>query len=84
MLRELLGILDEAVTAGQNVTYTRDAGEAIAAARTGEGGAQLALLLNATPTAAMRDVARAGERMPQKSTYFYPKLLSGLVVNPLW
>ena len=32
----------------------------------------------------IRDVARAGGRMPQKSTYFYPKLITGLVVNPLW
>lgn len=84
VLREVLGIADEAVTAGQHVTYTRDAAEARAAVSTGAGGAQLAILLNATPTTAMRDVARAGERMPQKSTYFYPKLLSGLVINPLW
>jgi uncharacterized protein (DUF1015 family) len=32
----------------------------------------------------MRDVAQAGDRMPQKSTYFYPKLITGLVINPLW
>jgi uncharacterized protein (DUF1015 family) len=29
-------------------------------------------------------VARAGDRMPQKSTYFYPKLITGLVINPVW
>ncbi|HEY7849894.1 MAG TPA: hypothetical protein VIC27_07490, partial [Ktedonobacterales bacterium] len=33
---------------------------------------------------AIRDVARAGDRMPQKSTYFYPKLITGLLINPLW
>jgi uncharacterized protein (DUF1015 family) len=44
----------------------------------------LALLLNPTPPAAIRDVALAGDRMPQKSTYFYPKLLTGLTINPLW
>jgi uncharacterized protein (DUF1015 family) len=84
VLREVLGIADEAVRAGQHVTYTRDAGAAVGATRSGEGGAQLAVLLRATPPAAMRDVARAGDRMPQKSTYFYPKLISGLVINPLW
>ncbi|MBF6589056.1 MAG: DUF1015 domain-containing protein [Ktedonobacterales bacterium] len=84
VLREALGISDEAVRAGQHVSYTRDAAEAMAAVRSGADGARLAVLLNATPPAALRDVARAGDRMPQKSTYFYPKLVSGLVINPLW
>ena len=35
------------------------------------------------PGGAFRDISLAGERMPPKSTYFYPKLLSGLVINPL-
>lgn len=82
LLREALGISDEAVRGGERVTYSRDAAEAAGAVRA--GGAGLAVLLNATPPAALRDVARAGERMPQKSTYFYPKLISGLVINPLW
>jgi uncharacterized protein (DUF1015 family) len=46
-------------------------------------GADLAFLLEATPVRAVTEVARAGEVMPQKSTYFYPKALSGLLVNPL-
>ena len=46
--------------------------------------AQLAALLNPTPPAQVRDVALASDRMPQKSTYFYPKLITGLVINPLW
>jgi uncharacterized protein (DUF1015 family) len=77
-----LGVGEEAVRAGEHVTYTRDAEAAIAAVRAGE--AELAFLLAPTPPAAIRDVARAGDRMPQKSTYFYPKLITGLVVNPLW
>ena len=44
----------------------------------------LAALVAPTPPSAIRDVARAGDHMPQKSTYFYPKLITGLVVNPLW
>ncbi|HEV8190664.1 MAG TPA: hypothetical protein VGP82_04160, partial [Ktedonobacterales bacterium] len=81
---EGLGIGAEAVRSGDYVSYTRDAEEATSAVRGGTGGAQLALLLNPTPPAAIRDVARAGDRMPQKSTYFYPKLIAGLVINPLW
>lgn len=79
-----LGVTPGAVRAGEHVTYTRDAEAAAVAVRTGANGAQLAALLNATPPAAIRDVARAGDRMPQKSTYFYPKLITGLIMNPLW
>ncbi len=84
ILAQSLGINAEAVRAGEGVTYTRDADAAIEAVRKGERGAQLAFLLNPTPPTAIRDVARAGDRMPQKSTYFYPKLITGLVINPLW
>jgi uncharacterized protein (DUF1015 family) len=42
------------------------------------------LLLNGTRVRQIRDVALADDRMPQKSTYFYPKLITGLVINPLW
>jgi uncharacterized protein (DUF1015 family) len=83
-LARALGINEEAVRGGEHVTYTRDAKVAIEAVRTGENGAQLAFLLNPTPPTAIRDVARAGDRMPQKSTYFYPKLITGLLINPIW
>jgi uncharacterized protein (DUF1015 family) len=79
-----LGVNEEAVRVGDQVTYTRDAWAVIEAVRSGENGAQLAFLLNPTPPAAIRDVARAGDRMPQKSTYFYPKLITGLLINPIW
>ncbi|HEX6543497.1 MAG TPA: DUF1015 domain-containing protein [Ktedonobacterales bacterium] len=84
VLDAALSVTPEAVRAGEHVTYTRDAEAAEAAVRTGSNGTQLAVLLNATPPEAIRDVARAGDRMPQKSTYFYPKLVTGLVINPLW
>jgi uncharacterized protein (DUF1015 family) len=48
-----------------------------------EEGAQLAFLMNPTHISEVRDVANSGEKMPQKSTYFYPKLLSGLVINKI-
>ncbi len=49
----------------------------------GTGFAQLAVMVRPTPLDAVRDVSRAGELMPQKSTFFYPKLATGLFVNPL-
>jgi uncharacterized protein (DUF1015 family) len=81
---EALGVTPEDIRAGDRVTYTRDADAAVAAVRAGTDGATLTALLNPTPPEAMRDVAQAGDRMPQKSTYFYPKLITGLVINPLW
>jgi uncharacterized protein (DUF1015 family) len=54
---------------------------------TGAGGgknfAQLAVIVKPTPLAAVRDVSRANQLMPQKSTFFYPKLATGLFMNPL-
>lgn len=49
----------------------------------GKGFAQLAIIVRPTPLAAVRDVSRAGELMPQKSTFFYPKIATGLFINPL-
>ena len=49
----------------------------------GAGFAQLAVILRPTPLDAVRDVSRANELMPQKSTFFYPKLATGLFINPL-
>jgi len=48
-----------------------------------EEGADAAFLLKPLPVSSLEQVAQAGERMPAKSTYFYPKALSGLVINPL-
>ncbi|MBZ0172646.1 MAG: hypothetical protein K8E66_09730, partial [Phycisphaerales bacterium] len=56
-------------------------------AETGAGGgsgfAQLALIVRPTPMQAVRDVSHANELMPQKSTFFFPKLATGLFINPL-
>jgi uncharacterized protein (DUF1015 family) len=46
------------------------------------GSADVAFLLEGTPVAAIEAVARDGDVMPQKSTYIYPKALTGLVINP--
>ena len=65
----------------KNLTYVKLEKEAVDAVRKGE--AQCAFLLNPTRVTEIRDVAAAGEKMPQKSTYFYPKLITGLVMNEL-
>jgi uncharacterized protein (DUF1015 family) len=65
----------------QDVRYTADLDEAIAAVD--EGSAQAAFLLRPTPIEQVFEVAQRGEVMPQKSTYFFPKLLSGLLFHPL-
>ena len=50
--------------------------------RTATDGADAAFLLEPTPVASIAAVAATGDVMPQKSTYFYPKALTGLVINP--
>jgi hypothetical protein len=63
------------------ITYIRDAHEAVARVRS--GAADLAILVNPTRVKQVAAVARAGERMPEKSTYFFPKAPTGLVLRPL-
>ncbi|HEV8402535.1 MAG TPA: DUF1015 domain-containing protein [Candidatus Limnocylindrales bacterium] len=81
-LERLAGIDAEAV-AGGAVAYTKSADEAIDLVDAGLDGADAAFLLEPTPVASVAAVARDGDVMPQKSTYFYPKALTGLVINPL-
>lgn len=79
-LERLAGIDAEAVGNGA-IEYTKSAADAIAAVEA-DSGVDAAFLLEPTPVAAIEDVAREGDVMPQKSTYFYPKALTGLVINP--
>ena len=79
ILKDLLGISMEAQEQKRNLNYVRDAQEAYQSVL--KGHAQLAFVMNATKIHQVRSVARAGFTMPQKSTYFYPKLVSGLVMN---
>jgi uncharacterized protein (DUF1015 family) len=79
-LDRLAGIDADAVADGA-VGYTKSAEDAIAAVETGSG-ADAAFLLEPTPVVSIEAVAREGDVMPQKSTYFYPKALTGLVINP--
>ncbi len=79
-LERLLGIDADAVAAGA-IDYTKSAADAVAAVDANDG-VDVAFLLEGTPVAAIEAVAREGDVMPQKSTYFYPKALTGLVINP--
>ena len=81
ILDAALGIDAAAVAAGGFVAYTRDLGEAVSAVA--DGTAQAAFLLGRPTVAEIKDVSLAGDVMPQKSTFFYPKLLSGLVLRDL-
>ncbi len=81
VLERLVGIDKAAVAAGR-VVYTKSAEEAITWVDGGADGADVAFLLEPTPVASIVAVAGQGDVMPQKSTYFYPKPLTGLVINP--
>jgi uncharacterized protein (DUF1015 family) len=81
-LEHVLGIDAAAVAGGERITYVKSAVEAAALVASGERGADAAFLLEPTPVASILAVARDGDVMPQKSTYFYPKALTGLVLNP--
>ena len=76
VLDRLLGLDAEKVREQTNIRYLRDAGEAVEQVRRGE--ADVAFLTNPVTMEQLREVAFAGAVMPQKSTDFYPKLLSGL------
>jgi uncharacterized protein (DUF1015 family) len=81
LLEQVLGISEEAIRNQQNITYIRDADEAMDRVR--QQGANVAFLMNPVRVQQVRDIAFAGEVMPQKSTDFYPKLLSGLTIYAL-
>jgi uncharacterized protein (DUF1015 family) len=78
ILEKGLGITAEAVTAEKNVVYEREIDNAIAAVDRGQ--AQLACLLNPVRVQQVVEIALGGDVLPQKSTDFYPKLLSGLAI----
>ena len=81
LLEGVLGISEEAIRDQKNVRYIRDISEAMAQVRS--GAANVAFLMNPARMSQVRDIAFAGEVMPQKSTDFYPKLLTGLTIYAL-
>jgi len=81
LLEGVLGLSEESIRNQQNLSYLRDTAESINAVRS--GNANVAFLMNPCRMEQVRDIAFAGEVLPQKSTDFFPKLLSGLTIYAL-
>jgi uncharacterized protein (DUF1015 family) len=84
LLEGVLNLSEESIRNQENISYVRDASEALSRVRAAGGPrADIAFLMNPCRMAQVRNIAFAGEVMPQKSTDFYPKLLSGLTIYAL-
>jgi len=85
ILEELLGIDQEKLAEGENLQYVKDTPNAItdSIAQIDAGQKQAAFFMNPVKMQQLKTVTEAGERMPQKSTYFYPKVYTGLTINKL-
>jgi uncharacterized protein (DUF1015 family) len=81
-LERLAGIDPNAVATSGRLAFTKSVDEALTAVDTRVDDADAAFLLEPTPLSSITAAAREGDVMPQKSTYFYPKALTGLVINP--
>jgi uncharacterized protein (DUF1015 family) len=81
LLKGALGMTEDDISHFNGLDYARTPEEATAKVDAGEADA--AFFMSPTPVERVRDVAAAGENMPPKSTYFYPKVLTGMVFNPL-
>jgi uncharacterized protein (DUF1015 family) len=80
LLENVLKLSEESIRDQQNLSYVRDAAEALAHVQSGGPRANIVFLMNPCRVSQVRDIAFAGDVMPQKSTDFYPKLLSGLAI----
>jgi uncharacterized protein (DUF1015 family) len=81
LLKGALGLSDEDISHLKDFWYARSSEEAVSLVQSDEY--EVAFLMRPTPVSQVRDVAASQENMPPKSTYFYPKLLTGLLFNPL-
>jgi uncharacterized protein (DUF1015 family) len=81
VLRGALRMSEDDISHLRGLKYSKDLADAIDAVQTGRADA--GFFMRATPVEAVREVAETGESMPPKSTYFYPKVPTGLVFNPL-
>ena len=82
ILKRGMGMTAEDVEAKRGIGYAKSAGEALETIDD-DGDYQAAFLLRPTPVDQVREVAAAGETMPPKSTFFFPKVPTGIVFNPL-
>lgn len=85
ILEKILGIGDEQLAGESNIEYIKDIGEAVdgAITKVDSGEKQVLFFMNPTKVEQVKQVAAANEKMPQKSTFFYPKIFSGLTINKL-
>ncbi len=81
LLEQTLGLSHESIARAENIRYLRESDEAIRQVRDGE--AEIAFLIKPVTLEQLRDISLSGDVMPQKSTDFYPKLLSGLAIYAL-
>jgi uncharacterized protein (DUF1015 family) len=81
VLKGALKMSEDDISHLRGLDYSKDLADAIDAVETGR--ADVGFFMRATPVEQVREVAEAGESMPPKSTYFYPKVPTGLVFNPL-
>jgi uncharacterized protein (DUF1015 family) len=83
LLEKVLNLSEESIRNQQNLSYVRETADALSQVRDTGARANIAFLVNPCRIRQVRDIAFAGEVMPQKSTDFYPKLLSGLAIYAL-
>jgi len=85
ILEQILGIDEQKLVRSENIEYVKDTANAIdeSIAQIDAGRKQAAFFMNPVRIQQLKMVTDAGERMPQKSTYFYPKVYSGLTINKL-
>ena len=81
VLENIFGIGDKQLAEEGWLTYTQDVKETVSKVDNGEN--QCSFLLNSTPIESLLEIAEAGDKMPQKSTFFYPKVITGLAINKL-
>ena len=81
VLRDALGMSEDDISHLRGLSYSKDLDDAIDAVQSGRADA--GFFMRATPVEQVREVAETGESMPPKSTYFFPKVPTGLVFNPL-
>ena len=81
ILKGALGMSEDDISHFNGLDYARSTEQAREQVESGE--AEAAFFMRGTPVEQVRDVAGAGESMPPKSTYFFPKVLTGMVFNPL-
>ncbi|MHC4260569.1 MAG: DUF1015 domain-containing protein [Planctomycetota bacterium] len=85
VLERLLGVGEKELAEGSNVEYVKDFGDAVdeSIGKVDSGRKQVAFFINPTKMRQVHEVTATGEKMPQKSTFFFPKMHTGLTVNKL-